>query len=1633
MLLPPPTTTLPPVVEAYPGVEAVPPPPPPQVSQTRPPPLPPPPQPPALTGAASQQGPVPTVTVTPILEPQTTPEARESWRRHRLVSRSYGKPIAYHAEDVPARMFLLELCAVDDLLVQVASASQVQKFLPDQVLKSAEQEARTALSVRFRISFIRSDGVEPSHLAGHTSQVGGKLLAEQVRQRKSRRLASAASHRPKGHLPALGSVIVSAGKAAAPASFFFHTGDVGHELLLLIEVLAEVDPLPPTAAAAAASTPVAKKEDGKEPGQAPARQWRVAAVQDATEAGAAPLRRATGVVSGLPSQPKEDYTVVAGLPEADLGQAAVIGWVCVGFHLVTDVQRSQVRLRAGNFREKLLYGRSFEVDAFMRSVEGSRAGMLSYALRRVPPKDIALRLLPPMLPAPAGAQRLGGITSSEVVEGSLFLNEAPACDATVRRLLFTLPDDSWLDDFQLTLAPTRPGETWPQELARPLAGTAKLFANIGSHNGLRWLNATRKALLEAVVHDPGQAPVLQQLVEDAKGHAWYVELLPGDSKAVWRADIEVPVDFVCHKDCAVVIELMAAVEFAPVAIGPPRMKVDPAEVDRRPEGPWQQQVRTIGYAFILPYWDAIEQVTRQGCGNEMIFNNLALEHGPGISVAGRPLWYWDTVAVPRRADRQAPALVSLSLASDTLTQWLRQEHEDQVPMGPLYTPNVGPPSPYTVQAGSAGMPLADAALEQQLLQSASQQADLARQEAIRAQELAQAQAARLAAEQQAQVAAAHAAMQQAAAVQQAAAAVQGVVYQPQPPEGQSFYGLSPEVERIILRDQGTQSDPPPMPEAEDNMISDGRPLTSAEMEAMGDASKKLDIQPTIQPLSQADKAQLVALLGDTGAGRLLQGLPPIAADTGYQRKEIMQRLEEEDPMQADDVSVEFLTFRGISGAPVAERVHFQLRFFLFPPIRTAPAMLSGGPGEACLLRSSVTNERLVLDYNIDGSQLGSAREMHQKLVQYLAARNAIVEVWNTTALMQVGFVQVSLEPLIRQGKPVTKLEIERPILDPVSGEVRGFLKILMSCRARQPGTLSPRGGEHLPKDMGQHSGRKRSRARHKARALVDLNPPASPERATLGGNDDVIMGNIAGKQDRLRQLMQLRGRTDQDLFSEKTALLAEAEDRRQVRKVEEVARRLDRYNTTEMKVDAPFATPTYFYAEITNPYKYQALFNVTIAETTSGQEAPIEGLSQLAEQPLHGIIRSAPQIPLTMVRDPNQWRQLVEWRKVPPPTKGEYDILTAQGQFMLRAYDVVCLPFRYLSFDQSCLERVMQPVDLGGVGLSDMFVGTADRDRRFIIKVVTQQGRVVKRFEVLARARPCIVHRALRFFESEGSPIEKTLALPPRRAFSRGPGTQADGRQVDGDRFVYCTDSEVHLVWRSEDELTLRLKAPASLGIRTFYVMCYSDPNFLHLTAVQSVEVHGLKSEQVRVCVGQYADKTICLPPAEVLDATAVRVYSSDPETVVVQQTPVVDPRFGAKFSVVVAPIRVGVRLCRLHAVDPATQRRITALLLIIVADLPEVKRAHEITLPLNSAVRKRLRYENDSSRPLRFMVRSSDPSLVTVQTPEVVLPAMDHRYIELVCHACPGTTSYKADIFIFIASEDRFHQETRLLQLTYT
>ena len=75
-------------------------------------------------------------------------------------------------------------------------------------------------------------------------------------------------------------------------------------------------------------------------------------------------------------------------------------------------------------------------------------------------------------------------------------------------------------------------------------------------------------------------------------------------------------------------------------------------------------------------------------------------------------------------------------------------------------------------------------------------------------------------------------------------------------------------------------------------------------------------------------------------------------------------------------------------------------------MKTTTAALARKAGEACLLRSAVTNERLAVVYSMDGYSVNSvarsAATIHRRLVEYLSARSVDIEIWSADSEMQIG-------------------------------------------------------------------------------------------------------------------------------------------------------------------------------------------------------------------------------------------------------------------------------------------------------------------------------------------------------------------------------------------------------------------------------------------------------------------------------------------------------------------------------------------------------------------------------------------------------------------------------------------------------
>ena len=369
------------------------------------------------------------------------------------------------------------------------------------------------------------------------------------------------------------------------------------------------------------------------------------------------------------------------------------------------------------------------------------------------------------------------------------------------------------------------------------------------------------------------------------------------------------------------------------------------------------------------------------------------------------------------------------------------------------------------------------------------------------------------------------------------------------------------------------------------------------------------------------------LRGTGGAGFKPPGPSVPAGESVPPKRELRWKFEDEDMLQADEISMELLTLRSFMPTD-GERIYFQLRFFQFPPVRTAPAALSGKPGEACLLRSAVTNERLAMVFHMDGYVNGSvatsAASVHRHLVNYLSARSADIEIWSAESGMHIGSTSVPLEMLVRQGHQVAKVEAEYAVLEPLSGEPKGTLRMLLVNRGRTPTPYQHLNSNNLPSPPPDDKGPQpppapsppRGRTRHKVSALIE---PGSELHGAqnLTGQATVAEELSQRKHERLKQLRMLRKSDLQaDPFSNHSVLLAAAESARQERKKQEVARRMDRFNTTQQSLTASFATPSYFFVDFTNPYGQQAVFSVLV--TGDKPRAPEVLPAVPPQQPLQG-------------------------------------------------------------------------------------------------------------------------------------------------------------------------------------------------------------------------------------------------------------------------------------------------------------------------------------------------------------------------------------------------------------------------------
>eukprot|EP00736_Rhodelphis_marinus_P011703 Rmarinus@m.28387 len=317
-------------------------------------------------------------------------------------------------------------------------------------------------------------------------------------------------------------------------------------------------------------------------------------------------------------------------------------------------------------------------------------------------------------------------------------------------------------------------------------------------------------------------------------------------------------------------------------------------------------------------------------------------------------------------------------------------------------------------------------------------------------------------------------------------------------------------------------------------------------------------------MSRAHKARMFAAgVPDIGPRVAIpeKGLPPWSL---RKAPTLDIALEETDPLQANEVSIQFLGFQRFCGvnAPVnLSSVYFTFKFYTFDSIVTdryvlrcpdgtvpaplpavphpladddpeaphtaardqplmlvAPPPIDGGDGECS--EAADLEKSLVLKFLVDPGTAGTRTDETFRFASYLRKHAVHIDVWDGDSLLRVGYCRLDLRPLLRQQQASANMTKELRVFD-----ASGALSIVEPTRPGSGVTKSTsRRGLHLatPPCRGKlllrvvNTGKRSVGQMHTSdRAKGLLKPPFVAGSRVAGGEVNPLGQTITGSRTRV--------------------------------------------------------------------------------------------------------------------------------------------------------------------------------------------------------------------------------------------------------------------------------------------------------------------------------------------------------------------------------------------------------------------------------------------------------------------------------------------------------------------------------------
>ncbi|NWT19383.1 NPHP4 protein, partial [Vireo altiloquus] len=800
------------------------------------------------------------------------------------------------------------------------------------------------------------------------------------------------------------------------------------------------------------------------------------------------------------------------------------------------------------------------------------------------------------------------------------------------------------------------------------------------------------------------------------------------------------------------------------------------------------------------------------------------------------------------------------------------------------------------------------------------------------------------------------------------------------------------------------------------------------------------------------------------------------------------RLEEADPLQGNEIVLQFLAFgrdaQGSVEGPWPRTVFLTFQFYRFPPVTTPRLQLvstDGGPatGLAVLAQLLVrVNEDGTLSTRPPGLQLkymvdpAFLRPGEQRwFLRYLAEHSLQIDVWDGDSLLHVGSAAVKLEPLLRQGQMAVRtyheLEVATTEYEPdgtVMGRealrhgalrplgvrvvVRGHLHLCLANVGENPLLMRPKGLGGLPPLLLPFP------SLQLCRGLGNCSiwgPSLVPRWCLPTGGRTAWARRLVDVDNELEAALRSRR---PEVSLDTLATLSEAVStcccstwcwcgcmRLLVAGGHGAGAPAVALGLWSLPSRQGWPKQRAWDLQVISAYRdhikgesiYQMLSQaITATRTVHAVLGTAEFFEFALKNPYsvqHTVTIEVDHPELSVILDPREWRHFKELTKSVTPVEEDMFHIgdDLKPQVYLRPSETVRIPFKYQTF--SADPAVVAAQEQNHWKMPSFSCWPPGQ-----VSFQVSGGKPIALLRVKVEPQPHVVDQTFRFYHPELTFLKKTIRLPPWHTL---PGTPVGVPGGQPEMFVRCSDPDIICETKSlgpgePQDIFLKVAGGPSPQIKKFFVAIYTDTWLAAPVQIWQFYLHSLQRLDVACTAGQLTRLSLLLRGTAA--PRRVQAFTSHPQELEVDPNGAfLLPANGIQdLYIGVRPRRAGSEFIYLNLVDVESHQLVSSWLLCLSCRQPLISKAFEISLPAGGGkgCNKRITYTNPYPSPRLYFLCTNRPDLLQFKEDSFEVAGGEVYTIGL--RFAPSQTVGEEEILIHINDHEDKNEETFCVKVLY-